>query len=340
MFTGSGGLLVGNGSASDKVGFCYTLATDVGSPAREIELAVADVFISYAHEDRDAARRLADALSAAGWSVWWDRKIIAGQSFDQVIERELETAKSVVVLWSERSIASAWVKNEAALASERGVLVPAALTGVKLPLEFRNKQTADLTNWNGDSSHSGFQALCEGVASALKTTAPQFTPSRQNLKPGWSRRWLWAAVAATAAIALALSVYLTQRPRATGGSLSADSAVGTAAPVAPPTKQEPSLVGTWEANVVESGTAIKIVMQIWPNGTLDYRMTTRGRQISAGTRIWTYADGLLFERSPEKNGDPPSSGAVRWIDENHIVITIEDNSDPAARGLERHYTRL
>jgi hypothetical protein len=59
---------------------------------------VADVFIS----DRESARKLANALIAVGWSVWWDRRIIAGQAFDQEIERELETAKSVVVLWSNR----------------------------------------------------------------------------------------------------------------------------------------------------------------------------------------------------------------------------------------------
>jgi hypothetical protein len=65
---------------------------------------VTDVFISYASEDRERAAKLASALGAFGWSVWWDRKIIAGQAFDQAIERELETAKSVVVLVSERSL--------------------------------------------------------------------------------------------------------------------------------------------------------------------------------------------------------------------------------------------
>ena len=105
---------------------------------------MADVFISYASEDRDRAGKLASALTTLGWSVWWDRKIITGQTFDQAIERELETAKSVVVLWSIRSVESEWVKNEASLASERGVLVPALIDSVKLPLEFRRKQTADL----------------------------------------------------------------------------------------------------------------------------------------------------------------------------------------------------
>ena len=82
-----------------------------------------DVFISYASEDRACAEKLAGALAALGWSVWWDRKIITRQAFDQAIEHALETARSVVVLWSRHSVASEWVKNEATVAAERGVLV-------------------------------------------------------------------------------------------------------------------------------------------------------------------------------------------------------------------------
>src|SRR5262249_17012490 len=106
--------------------------------------SMADIFISYANEDRDTARKLAAELEARGWSVWWDRKIQAGQSFDQVIEWELETARRVVVLWEKNSISSEWVKNEAALAAERGVLVPALIDSVRPPLEFRCRQAADL----------------------------------------------------------------------------------------------------------------------------------------------------------------------------------------------------
>jgi len=167
---------------------------------------MADVFVSYASEDRERARKLASVLATRGWSVWWDRKIIAGQSFDQVIERELETAKSVVVLWSKDSISSEWVKNEAAVAAEKGVLVPALIDRVKLPLEFRRKQTVDLVDWDGNSSHSGLQPLYEGISSAIAGMVPPQPIAGPSGGLRWNRRWTFA-IAGVMAVALGLLVY-------------------------------------------------------------------------------------------------------------------------------------
>lgn len=161
-----------------------------------------DVFVSYASEDRDRAGQLAQALGARGWAVWWDRKIIAGQAFDRAIERELETARCVVVLWSAHSIDSEWVKNEAAVAAERGVLIPALIDGVRLPLEFRRKQTADLVNWHGEAGHAGLEALCEGVAHVLGTAAPQ--PVAAGPTPPRRRRLRHAVVALVVLLGLGL----------------------------------------------------------------------------------------------------------------------------------------
>ena len=172
---------------------------------------MSDIFISYASENREQAHKLASALETLGWSVWWDRHIITGQAYDQVIEHELNDAKSVVVLWSGHSVASEWVKNEAAAAAERGVLLPVLIERVTVPLEFRRKQTADLIGWDGDPSHSGFQALCRGVSVTIGGVAPNRLTTAQRPGLRWNRRWTLAAVA-TILLAL-VAVYSTVRER-------------------------------------------------------------------------------------------------------------------------------
>lgn len=172
-----------------------------------------DIFLSYASEDRERAKKLTSSLEARGWSVWWDRKIVAGQTFDKVIEHHLETAKSVVVLWSNSSVSSEWVKNEAAVALERDVLVPALIDRVKLPLEFRRRQTVDLVGWSGDPRHEAFRALCDGISAATKgTTLPE--PTRLPL---WTlltkRRWV-AGGASILIVALCVGAYLVSPWRA------------------------------------------------------------------------------------------------------------------------------
>ncbi len=112
--------------------------------------------------------------------MWWDREIHAGEAFDQAIERELAGAGAVSVLW-KRSVSSDWVKNEAADAAERGVLVPALLDATKLPLEFGRRQAADLA---GCPDHDGFRALCRGVATKVPAPVP---PSPATAAPTASR---------------------------------------------------------------------------------------------------------------------------------------------------------
>jgi hypothetical protein len=56
---------------------------------------MSDIFISYAREDRDKAKALAELCQQQDWSVWWDRRIPPGRSFDEVIEEALGAAKCV-----------------------------------------------------------------------------------------------------------------------------------------------------------------------------------------------------------------------------------------------------
>src|SRR5688572_22287740 len=128
---------------------------------------MAEIFISYAAEDRESARKLAEALSDRGWSIWWDRKIPLGKSFDEVIEKALEESKCVIVLWSALSVVSEWVRNEASEAKRRGILVPVFIDGVDAPLAFRLLNGADLRDWSGDPSDAEFARLVERVTELL-----------------------------------------------------------------------------------------------------------------------------------------------------------------------------
>ena len=95
---------------------------------------MSDIFISYKREDQVEARALAEALEAAGWSVWWDPRLRYGEHFDEVIEHELNDAKCVIVLWSHRSVQSQYVKDEAAYALKLKKLIPVAIDNVEPPL--------------------------------------------------------------------------------------------------------------------------------------------------------------------------------------------------------------
>ncbi len=147
---------------------------------------MADVFISYAREDVERAHALADVLTARGWSVWWDRSIPPGKSFDEVIEEQIQAASSIVVLWSRVSTDSRWVRTEAAEAAERGILVPALIEGdTRIPLAFKRIQAADLSDWTGaPEGHDGLGQLIHAVGSMIGGgTSPGSDPSR-TAEPG------------------------------------------------------------------------------------------------------------------------------------------------------------
>jgi len=108
---------------------------------------MADIFISYASEDRNRVIPVVKALERHGWSVWWDRIIPPGKTFAKVIEEALGAARCLIVLWTAASVKSDWVSNEAAEGARRGILIPALLDDVEIPFEFKRIQAANLTDW-------------------------------------------------------------------------------------------------------------------------------------------------------------------------------------------------
>jgi trehalose/maltose transport system substrate-binding protein len=137
---------------------------------------MADIFISYATVDRPFAHRLADALKACGWSVWWDESDLrSGEHFDHVIEKQIRTAGVVVVVWSKASVESGWVRDEAALALEKKKLLPLRIDMADLPMRFRNIHTVDLSSWTGETEAEPFRKLVKDLSQqlALPIAAPR-----------------------------------------------------------------------------------------------------------------------------------------------------------------------
>lgn len=129
---------------------------------------MSDIFISYASENRTQAESIAKMLShVGGWSVWWDREIPLGKTFDRVIEEELHRAKCVIVLWSQEAVKSEWILDEASIGRDRRVLVPVILQRVAIPFGFQRLQTADFTDWTGDRSSPEFKRLTKRVSAIL-----------------------------------------------------------------------------------------------------------------------------------------------------------------------------
>jgi hypothetical protein len=132
---------------------------------------VADIFISYKSEDRAAAKLFADALTAEGVSVWWDPVLRTGETYDEVIERNLRESALVVVLWSPRSVKSKWVRAEATIGERKGGLMPVLIEACDRPIAFELVQTADLAGWVGDRDDARWVDFMADLRNALSTRA-------------------------------------------------------------------------------------------------------------------------------------------------------------------------
>jgi TIR domain/Bacterial Ig-like domain (group 2) len=128
---------------------------------------MSDIFISYASEERDRVQPLISALERTGWSIFWDRTIPAGKTWRQVIGSEIRACRSVLVVWTEHSVTSEWVLEEAETGKRRGILIPVLLDNVEPPFGFGNIQAANLTAWNGDSSSPIFTHLVADITTIL-----------------------------------------------------------------------------------------------------------------------------------------------------------------------------
>lgn len=160
-----------------------------------------EVFVSYRREDEVAAGRLVQALQKQGLSIWWNRALPGGVHWRANIESALASAKCVVTIWTRASVGAkgSFVKDAAARAARRKVLVPVLLERVEPPLGFGELQSVDLTRWRGSTRDPFFQDLVSAIRAKLdgRVVPPPLGPMRRL------RRRLTAGAVGSALVAVA-----------------------------------------------------------------------------------------------------------------------------------------
>jgi len=157
-----------------------------------------DIFISYAHQDHELIRDIAAALESKGWSVFWDRKIPPGETWHSYIGTALQNAKCVIVAWSEHSIHSNWVYEEATDALQRKVLLPLLLDSVQPPIGLRSIQATDLSDLRQGHSSSNLEQFISSIG--LKLGQPAVTSSSSDLQSVKRTSTQWQKIAAASVL--------------------------------------------------------------------------------------------------------------------------------------------
>ena len=111
-----------------------------------------DIFLSYSRKDRERVQPLVQLLETQGWSVWWDVQIDLGVRFGKYIDEQLSQSRLVVVVWSNTSIDSEWVIEEASEGKDRKILIPIKIDDIRPPLGFRRRQVVNFLNWQQEDS--------------------------------------------------------------------------------------------------------------------------------------------------------------------------------------------
>ena len=181
-----------------------------------------DVFISYSRDNKARVAQIAQAVSVAGYDVWWDAELPPHRSYGDVITEKIGSAKAAIVVWSHQSAQSEWVRAEADVARNQKKLVQTAIDDVMPPLPFNQIQFAELADWNGEPDHRGWrkvlmslEELC-GREAALAGAAPEPprpAPNNRQAQPGARKPSIlpWALLG-VAVIAVALLAWKLLQP--------------------------------------------------------------------------------------------------------------------------------
>ena len=208
------------------------------------------VFVSYASQDAAAARKIGEALRAAGAEVWLDEnELVGGDAWDLKIRGQIKSCALFVPVISASTQArrEGYFRIEWKLAAQRthafadGVpfLLPVVIDATRnadalVPEEFRAVQWTRLPAGGDATAFAGrVQALLQGGPSAARPAVSPGGPAAPAARPP-RRRWLAPAVvggvaAAALAVLLARPWRAASSPPAASPAPAASSASGVAA---------------------------------------------------------------------------------------------------------------
>jgi hypothetical protein len=267
---------------------------------------MADIFISYKKEDAGRVIRMVEALRAEGFDVWWDHGIKAGSEWDRSIHQELYSAKVVIAIWSDASVAAPWVKEEATVGKNRGVLVPAKIDEVDPPLGFMMIQAADLVGWRGDRDDARWGFFVEAIQTTLRGGAFRAqAPVAARARKSKANPLMLAALGLAALVVVSGATWFVLREKPTGNSAATPN---MAAP--PPQQVSQSEQKLWDkAQEEKSRQAFQSYLLAYPNGA--YAQRARDTLLTCRTEahdVWKPGPDVANQMVRGVSGGPLSSG--------------------------------
>jgi hypothetical protein len=120
------------------------------------------LFLSYSRADRALAERIVRAMHAVGVATWWDEDMSAVDWQMELAER-IHELSGVLVIWTEESVKSVHVRDEARLALQTDKLVNVMAGVTSPPFPFDRINGFHLDDWTGREPHRGWTRVVAAV---------------------------------------------------------------------------------------------------------------------------------------------------------------------------------
>lgn len=138
------------------------------------------VFVSHAHEDRDAAYQITQALAEAGLKPWIDvQELGAGDELLKNIAKALADVSYFVIVLTSTALTKPWVLAEMRMALSHEIehgrpkVILLRLDDCEVPIELKHKVYLDF--------RGGFDAALKGIAQHIKGVEQKIATPKQTI---------------------------------------------------------------------------------------------------------------------------------------------------------------